>query len=105
MSGNNVEPVVDKLEDLPEELKKQLSRAFLKGTTSMDGFIEKLQPILKNGAKNVDEIILGWYKEYNSEILKRASTTTRLNNAVKEGKLSQPSRAVFSLPEKEKKEK
>lgn len=102
MTSNNVEPVIEKLEDLPDELKKQLSRNFMKGNGSLDGFIEKLEPILKNGPRNLDEIILGWWKEHNEEILVRGTTQIKLQKAVKTGKLTQPSKAVYSLVEPKK---
>jgi len=102
MSSNNVEPVINKLEDLPEALKKQLSKSFMTGTGSLDGFVQKLEPILKNGPKNLDEIILGWYKEYDSKILVRGSTSMKLQRAVKEGKIIQPGKALYSLLDKKR---
>lgn len=94
---SNVEPVVENLDDLPDALKKQLSKAFMKGSTTLDTFVVKLEPILASGPKNVDEVILGWWKEYNQEVLIRGNTQQKLGKAVKEGKILAPSKAVYAL--------
>lgn len=100
MASGNVAPVIDNLDDLPDALKEQLSKSFLKGSGSLDGWIEKLKPILKNGPRNLDEIILAWYAEYDSEILVRSTTTMKLKKAVLGGLLIQPSKAVYAFPDK-----
>ena len=105
MADSNVEPVVGKLEDLPEALRNQLSKTFLRGSGSVESFVEKLEPILKNGGKNLDEVILAWWQEYNEEILTRQTTRTKLNAGVKQKLLTQPSKSVYGWPEKEDKKK
>ena len=92
-----VELAVDN--DMPEELKKELSKAYLKGTGNIDDFYDKLAMLFTEKAKlTIDEIIVGWYQQHDKEILKRTHVANRLGKLVKDGRIIRESHATYALP-------
>lgn len=83
--------------DLPKELREQLSKAYLDGEASAGEFFKKLEPLFEDKPLSLDEVLVAWYMEYN-KIHRRASMSARLNRLVDENKLEKEGRAIYKLP-------
>lgn len=80
--------------DLPEELKEQLSKEYLKGTISGDVFAERVLPLLEE-PQDIDHVILAWFQKFDGDILKRHNCQTRLAKLVSEGRVERIGRGRY----------
>ena len=72
--------------ELPEELKKQLSRSYIKGAEPSDAITNKLIALIDK-TMTIDEIIVAYWEQTDT-VLKRATTSTKLHTMSKKGLIS-----------------
>ena len=86
--------------DYPEELKKQLSRQYLKGDQDYSLLLKELKDIFDATEKeywSLDDIIVAYWKTHN-RVLKRASLSTKLASLAVDGKIEREGRSLYKLP-------
>lgn len=93
-------PALSVVDDLPDELKKQLSIRYLSGGKPRGEITTKVLDIIDK-EMSIDEILIAYWKK-TKEVLTRGSMSARLSNLVKKDMLSAGSKGRYKPYEEEK---
>ncbi len=101
MSTDTTLTVVDGgKKELPDELKAQLSRSYLKGEAPPDAVTQNLIELIKEPV-NIDAIIVAYWEKHTI-VLKRASTSTKLNGMAKKELIATTTKGTYQSVNKTK---
>ena len=96
------ESIPEHLQDLPEELLKELSAQALKGKQTVDEkkFIDCVNAVAlaNNGEATTDQILIGYYRQ-TGQVLKRNALTARLQKLEKKGLIKRPNKRTYAVPD------
>lgn len=85
---------IGKLDDLPQELRKQLQ------SRNKDEIELKLFDIINDleGIATLDEVLVGYYRKY-SDVLKKSFLTNRLYRMIKNGVIVSDKKGIYKIKE------